>query len=253
MKKRLLRLSISCAVFACFSALSWGGLADSDNGAKKEKLIQSIKSGGLVYGSSSSSVAASAKFSNEYRQLLFGNSSKMIHDKEGTSKHQDRPLSKNINYYMRGLMQDLMANLQYVNASTPLAVTSFVLLDGDYSETNLLGLQISESLMHEIHKFGIPIIDFKASNDIQVTKEGDFIFSRNRKKLQDDLPIRYVVGGTLVKHQGGYLVNARIIGVESKAVVASAQSFISAEVAGAIMNSVRKKKTITPSVSIIQG
>ena len=146
-------------------------------------------------------------------------------------------------------MQDLVANLQYVNTSTPVAVASFVMLDSNYNETNLLGNQIAESLVHEIHKFGIPVIDFKTTDKIHVTKKGDFIFSKDHKKLKSNLPIRYVVSGTLVHHQGGYLVNARIIGIKSKAVIASAQSFIPSDVASTIMSNTSKQKAVT----IVQG
>lgn len=166
-----------------------------------------------------------------------------------TLRHNQKAPERTINFYIRGLMQDLVSNLQFVNERTPVAVTSFVLLNSNLKKTSLLGQQIAEGLMHEIHKFGIPVIDFKTSRGISVNKEGDFVFSRNPKKLQLDLPIHYVFGGTMVKHQGGYLVNARVIGIDSKAVVASAQSFIPSDVSNALIDqkstpSYKPKKTI---------
>lgn len=146
-------------------------------------------------------------------------------------------LSNDINFYMRGLMQDLVGNLQYVNNTTPLAVTSFAFLDSDLQQTNLLGNQIAESLIHEIHKVGIPVLDFKITDSLRITQQGDFISSRDFNDLTSDIPIRYIVTGNLVKHQGGYLVNARVVGISSKAVVASAQSFIPAHVAKALLSS----------------
>lgn len=166
-----------------------------------------------------------------------------------------KELSNNINFYMRGLMQDLISNLQYVNERTPVAVTSFVFLDSDLEQTNLLGNQIAESLIHEIHKVGIPVLDFKVTDSLRITPEGDFVSSRDFNELATDIPIRYIVTGNLVKHQGGYLVNARVVGIISKAVVASAQSFIPAHVAKAILSS---KPAIdlendTNQVPLIQG
>ena len=64
-----------------------------------------------------------------------------------------------------------------------------------------------------------------------ITNDGDFIFSRDVKELSDKIAIDYILSGTIVKHQGGYLINARIIGIQSKAVVASAQGFIPNKVA----------------------
>jgi TolB-like protein len=144
--------------------------------------------------------------------------------------------AKNINDYVRGIMQDLIGNMQYVSSATPLAVTSFVMLDGNYEKASLLGNQLAESFINEIHKFGIPIIDLKASDAVQVTATGDFILSRNISKLSSDLPILYVLAGTLVKYQGGHLINTRIIALESKAVVATAQGFLPEEISEALQN-----------------
>jgi TolB-like protein len=140
-----------------------------------------------------------------------------------------------INYYVRGMMQDLVANLQYVNSTTPVAVVSFVMLDSNYNDSNLLGIQIAESLIHEVHKFGIPVIDFKTTGYIRVTEQGDFAFSRDYEDFSGEMPARYIVGGTMLKHTDGYLINARIVGMQSQAVVASAQSFIPNSVSDPIL------------------
>lgn len=147
------------------------------------------------------------------------------------------PLTKNINHYVRGIMHDLVENMQYVTQNTPVGVASFVHLDSNFDNATLLGNQIAESFMHEIHKFGIPVIDFKTTDYIRVTLTGDYVFSRDFLELKSDLPIKYILGGTLVKHQAGYLINARVVGIESKAVVASAQSFIPSYVTDALFNS----------------
>jgi TolB-like protein len=147
------------------------------------------------------------------------------------------PMIKNINHFVRGIMHNLVDNIHYINDKTPIGVVSFIFLDGDYKKSNLLGNQIAESFMHEVHQFGIPVIDYKTTDYIRVTETGDFIFSRDFLELKDELPIKYVLAGTLVKHQAGYIVNARIIGLTSKAIVASAQGFIPNAVADAIMPS----------------
>lgn len=142
--------------------------------------------------------------------------------------------SKNINHYVRSIMQDLANNLQYVNQKTPLAVTSFVFLDGDYTQASLVGNQLAEGFIYELHKFGIPVVDFKTTDYVRVTEQGDFIFSRDYLELSQNHNFNYVLGGTLVHHQGGILVNARIVGVKSKAVVGSAQGFIPQSVVDAL-------------------
>jgi|TARA_Y100000782_G_scaffold114259_1_gene149781 TolB-like protein len=144
------------------------------------------------------------------------------------------PTRKNINHYVRGIMQDMVENLQYVNDKTPLAVSSFIYLDADYNAGSLLGNQIAESFMHELHTFGVPVIDFKTTDYMRVTPTGDYVFSRDYLELSQQQNFNYVLAGTLVNHQGGVLVNARIVGITSKAVVGSAQGFIPQSVVDAL-------------------
>ncbi len=243
MKSHCYFIVVAVALYGCASSEPNNTGVENLNGARGEE--------GVAYSAYTSAVVSSSRFSRESQQLLSAQSGAVS---QVWPSHNSVAPAKDINFYARGLMQDLVANLQYVNTSTPLAVASFVLLDGDYSETNLLGDQISESMIHEIHKFGIPVIDYKTRDKISVTSQGDFIFSRESKNLKSDLPIHYVVSGTLVKYQGGYLVNARVVGVASKAVVASAQSIIPADVASALLNSANKQKYKTgKSVAIVQG
>jgi len=155
---------------------------------------------------------------------------------------------KNINHYVRGIMHGLVDNIQYVNSQTPIGVTSFVFLDGDYDKAPLLGNQLSESFMHEVHKFGIPVIDFKTTDYIRVAPSGDYIFSRDFLELKGNLPIKYILGGTLVRHESGYIINARIVGVKSKAIVASSQGFIPSHAVNAILSS-----SLEDGIPLVQG
>ena len=181
-----------------------------------------------------SPLASSASFQRQFKQNFQQQGD--LH-KDAELKENSKPLYRehDINHYVRGLMQDLVANLQYVNSTTPVAVVSFVMLDSDYNDANLLGIQIAESLIHEVHKFGIPVIDFKTTGFIRVTEQGDFAFSKDYEDFSGEMPARYIVGGTMLKHTDGYLVNARIVGVKSQAVVASAQSFIPNNVSDPIL------------------
>lgn len=142
---------------------------------------------------------------------------------------------KNITHYVRGLMHDLVENLTEVTSQTPVGVTSFVYVDSDLQTTSLLGNQISESFMHEIHQFGIPVVDYKLMDNLQITDEGDFIYSRDYTKLSASVEIDYILTGTLAKHVGGYLLNARIIDIQTKSIVSSAQGFVPEHIARGLM------------------
>jgi TolB-like protein len=135
-----------------------------------------------------------------------------------------------VNHYVQSMMHDLAAGLEILNTTFTVGVTSFVYLDGDYQQTDLLGNQLSEAFMHEVTQFGMAVTDFKTTDYIRVTPSGDFTFSRDFLELTQQYPITIVLGGTMVKHQGGVLVNARMVSTLDKKVLASAQTFIPANV-----------------------
>ena len=136
-----------------------------------------------------------------------------------------------INDVVKGLAYQMLENSSFVTTETPVAVASFVDLK-DLESTNWLGNQLAESFIHELQRHGLIVVDFKTTGHIRVTKEGDYVFSRDWQELPERQIIDYVVSGTMVEQENGILVNARMIGIQSKVVVATAQSFIPAWVLG---------------------
>lgn len=130
-----------------------------------------------------------------------------------------------INDVVKGLAYQMLESSAFVNAKTPVAVASFVNIK-DLETTNWLGNQIAENFVHELQRHGLVVIDFKTTGHIRVTKDGDYVFSRDWKELPERQIIDYVVTGTMMEQENGILVNARMIGIQSRVVVATAQSFI---------------------------
>ncbi|MDR7119161.1 FlgO family outer membrane protein [Rheinheimera soli] len=145
--------------------------------------------------------------------------------------------SVTVNHYVQSLMHDLAANLEVLSTTFSVGVTSFVYLDGDYQQGDLLGNQLSEAFMHEATQFGMAVTDFKTTDYIRVTPTGDFTFSRDFLELTQQYPISVVLGGTLVRHHGGVIVNARMVNVNDKKVLASAQAFIPQQVVQSLKGS----------------
>jgi TolB-like protein len=109
---------------------------------------------------------------------------------------------------------------------TPIAVASFVQFDSTLMRTDILGNQIAESFIHELRQFGLPVVDYKVTGAIRITPRGDFAFSRDVMELASDQSIGYILSGTITRSRGGVVVNARIVGLQSKVVVASTKQFI---------------------------
>lgn len=147
------------------------------------------------------------------------------------------PLLYTINDYVRNLTQDLVANMEQITSLTPLGITHFAWLDSDLHQSNVMALQMAEGFKHEFHQYRIPVVDFKSTGFIRITVQGDFYLSRDHDDLNFDVPMDYILTGTFASHRGGVLINARVIDVSTKQIVASAQSLIPAHIASAVMAS----------------
>jgi len=213
MYKLTLSLALAISMTACSSLSEWQYEEENGTSTKVEETME----------------PEHIKFQRHYRGNVFQAKNRML-----TQSHEEQ---QDINYYVRGMMQELVTNLQYVNDRTAMAVTSFVFLDGSYEYSDIVGKQLSESFVHEIHKYGIPIVDFKATDYIRVTPNGDFVLSKDFLDLSGDLPVKYVLTGTLVKQPTGYLVNARVVGMKSKAIVATSQGKLPSHVINSLISS----------------
>ena len=153
-----------------------------------------------------------------------------------TPEYHKKPMMKNVNDYAKWIAQDLFSNLDYPSNLDVFVISDFALLDSDLNETNHFGRQLTEALMHEVNITGFSVIDTKATGFIRITESGDVFFhSKDYTELAQKVPATNVIAGTLTKHKGGYLVNARIISMETMAMVSSAQAFVPYEVVEAVL------------------
>ncbi len=183
-----------------------------------------------------------------YQGNVFGNGP--MSAEYGKNPVTTRLMTKHVGDYVQAMTQDLISNMEYLSDKTPVGVTNFAMIDSDLQTTNILGFQLSESFIHELHKFRIPVIDFKATDYIRVTQQGDFLLTRDYLELTENAPIQYILTGTMTKHQNGYLINARILGLQSKAVVATAQMLLPMHAADALLPS---EHNSVDGVQLIQG
>lgn len=93
----------------------------------------------------------------------------------------------------------------------------------------LLGHQLEQGLITEAVKRGFVAQDFKASNSLIMNDSSDRALSRNLNHLSELQSIDYYITGTITEQQNGAMVNARIINVRNKDVVAAATRFFPAD------------------------
>lgn len=135
---------------------------------------------------------------------------------------------KRLNDYASQLAMALMDNATRLTETDRVGVTSFVRLNQSLAHSTVLGNQLSEYLIAELQDFGLAIVDFKLAENITVTPYGDFVLSRKGQALAKQVAMDHVVTGTLIEDDRGVRVNARIVSMENKHVVASANIYIPA-------------------------
>ncbi|EPE37974.1 FlgO family outer membrane protein [Candidatus Photodesmus anomalopis] len=145
-----------------------------------------------------------------------------------------------LDFFIQSMTEDLMISNINLSRNKPIAVVSFVDLQ-DIDTTNWLGNLLAESFIYQFQRRGFNVVDFKTTGSIQVTQQGDFVFSRNWKKLSREQKIQYILTGTMLHQKGGIAINARIVEMNSRIVVATAQGFLPIEAIGRdldILNSI---------------
>lgn len=147
----------------------------------------------------------------------------------------DRPENIELHLLEEQLVNEMLSNNQYMGTQNAIAVASIVDMT-DLNNTNRLGQQLSEGIDYYLHEHGFRVVDFKLTGTLQVRPGGDFVFSRDWRKLTNQQPIDYLVSGTMDEYKGGLNISIRMVDVRTKVVVGSAQAFIPHEEVMGVMS-----------------
>lgn len=135
-----------------------------------------------------------------------------------------RPV-KPLSDYAADLALQLMLSMQFETAEPTIAISSFVLFDSQLDESNALGNQLAEHLYVQLQRLGVKVADIKLARQIRVTPRGDFVFSRG-DYLDMQQQAAYVLSGTMLQDNAGIVVNARVMHLLNKTVIAGGQIHI---------------------------
>ena len=155
-------------------------------------------------------------------------------DKEQQLLSQAAPSALgNVEYHTALLAQELFANVQG-SKQYRYAVAGFVPVDSlkynpyEQGPLMLLGHQLEQGMVTEAARRGLITQDYKTTNDIIISDTSDRVFSRNVEHLDGGKSVDFFISGTITHQQEGAVVNARIIHVQTKDVVAAATKFFPA-------------------------
>jgi len=144
------------------------------------------------------------------------------------------PSLGNAELYTFKLAQELFSNMQ-ADRQYRYAVAGFVPVTTMQTNLNeqgplmLLGHQLEQGLITEAVRRGYVAQDFKATNAIIMTNSYDRALSRDLSHLSELQNVDYYITGTITPQQNGAMVNARVINVRNKDVVAAATGFFPAD------------------------
>jgi hypothetical protein len=140
----------------------------------------------------------------------------------------------NAELYTYELAQELFANMT-TDRQYRYAVVGFVPAASMQQDINqqgplmLLSHQLEQGLTTEAVRRGFIAQDYKATNTIIMSDNSERALSRNVEHLRAMQAIDYYITGTIVEQEKGAIVNARIINVRNKDVIAAATKFFPSE------------------------
>ena len=105
------------------------------------------------------------------------------------------------------------------------AVTSFVDTD-TYEHAGHLGRVLGEFFVHELSDHGLSVYEYKLTGAMAVSTDGEYIYSRDFRKLLGESSVSNLLSGTISRNEDGVVLVARIVDLETRLVQASATGFI---------------------------
>jgi TolB-like protein len=111
------------------------------------------------------------------------------------------------------------ANIDKVAIATPVDVSSL-------EKTDWLGRELAEYFVSALHQRGFPVLEYKIKGWLEITANGDYVYSRDWQKLASKAAVSRVLSGTMSRNDSGVMVYARIVNLKTLMVEGSAEIFI---------------------------
>jgi TolB-like protein len=128
------------------------------------------------------------------------------------------------------LANKLFSNAKNIKLSQSVAVGTFLPIhlksSPNLAEQHYVGLQIQESFITLAAQAGLNVVEYKTASAIKVTSEADVMLSRDTQELTATVEAQYFLTGTYSEHDNQLIVNARIIELAEKKVIAAATGYI---------------------------
>ena len=141
------------------------------------------------------------------------------------------PMEQPVETAITSISQQLIANSSFDIADKRIVSSTFVWSDtltsvSKDSELMELGTILQESIITSLTQAGGDVREIKSANAIQLNMGGEFILSRDIERVAHNTQADYVLTGIMTPTNYGTVVNAKLINLHNKRVVAAARQVI---------------------------
>lgn len=148
------------------------------------------------------------------------------HIKDIKSGHHELQIHQNVT----NLANKLFSNAINFKLSQSVAVGTFLPIhlnkNPNLAEQHYIGLQIQESFITLAAQAGLNVVEYKTASAIKITPGADVMLSRDTTELTTSIQAKYFLTGTYSEHDNKLVVNARIIELAERKIIAAATGYI---------------------------
>jgi len=135
-----------------------------------------------------------------------------------------------VNQYVNSLSAQLSHIKEPFKSTASIAVSFYLAdaLDSHVAQGQGAGLsqQIQESLITQFTQLGYNTVEYRLENQLNLSASADSVLSRNTGNLKQRQIIDFVITGTLTRQEHAYIVNARMVNMQTNQVVSAGSTEI---------------------------
>ncbi len=149
---------------------------------------------------------------------------------KGYEQYQPERAGASFHGHVEQLARQLLNTTNHFNIGQPILVGTFLPANTLSEEKNdsisPFGVQIQESFVTFLTQAGLKVTEFKVQKQVIISDQADRFMSRDVNSLENNITADYLLVGHYVQQENELVVNARIIDLSNKTVVAAATDYI---------------------------
>lgn len=135
-----------------------------------------------------------------------------------------------IHYYVERLAEQFFITTNHIDTNKTVAIGTFLPINQLNGNTlpnaEPIAHQIQESFVTIATQVGLNVLEFKTMKHLKIKNNQDIMLSRQVDDLNTRIEADYFLTGNYIEHKNQLVVNARLIALPSRKVIAAATDYI---------------------------